>query len=121
MIEAMSPESARSFVSAWLAANCEQLGLRQLKLELADSPAKILSAWYETSDYLVDIAVWDHAFCLDILVMDQSSNNLVFSEAGSCESTAGLLARLNSFSTWFTTVRPGPNNSLKPTPLRGAA
>lgn len=107
MVEVMSPSSARGFVSAWLAANYKQLGLKQLKLEAADSPAKTLSAWYETSELLVDIAIWDHAFCLDILVFEQSSDDLVFSEAGSCEDTAGILARLNTFSSWLTAHTAG--------------
>ena len=102
MIAVTSPDSARNFVSAWLADNHEQLGLRQLKLEFAESPAPTLSAWYEIHEYLVDVAVWEHAFCLDILVLDKSSNALVFSEAGSCEHAAGLLARLSSFSDWLT-------------------
>ena len=101
MTTTASPTTARSFVSAWLKENSEELRLRQLKFEFAESPAKTLSAWYEANGFLVDIAVWDHAFCLDILVMEQPSNELVFSEAGSCENAAGLLARLNSFANWL--------------------
>ena len=107
MVAAMSPSTARGFVSAWLATNHEHLGLKQLKLEVAESPAKALSAWYETSEYLVDIAVWDHAFCLDILVLEQSSKDLVFSEAGSCEDIVGLSTRLSSFSSWLTAHAAG--------------
>lgn len=107
MIAVASPDNARNLVSDWLAENHEHLGLRQLKLELAESPAKALSAWYETPEYLVDIAVWDHAFCLDVLVMNQSSNTLVFSETGSCENATGLLDRLRSFSAWLTDNRSG--------------
>ncbi|PZU27778.1 MAG: hypothetical protein DI584_07975 [Stenotrophomonas sp.] len=102
MTETSSSETARAFVSAWLLANHEQLDLRQLKFEQLELPAKTLSTWYQTEDLLVDITVWDHAHCLDILVMEQPSNELVFSEAGSCESTAGLLARLNALSGWLT-------------------
>lgn len=107
MIESSNSTSARSFVSAWLADNHERLGLKQLKLETAELPAKTLSAWYETPGYLIDICVWDHAHCLDILVTEHSSNTLVFSEAGSCESTTDLLARLNSFSNWATAHAAG--------------
>ena len=107
MIESSNPTSARSYVSAWLADNHGRLGLKQLKLETAELPAKTLSAWYETPGYLIDICVWDHAHCLDILVTEQSSDALVFSEAGPCGDTTGLLARLNSFSSWATSHAAG--------------
>ena len=100
MIDISNPTSARSYVSTWLADNHERLGLRQIKSEIAEAPAKTLSVYYETTDFLIDICVWDHAHCLDILVFDQLSNALIFSEAGSCGSTSGLTTRLNSFSNW---------------------
>jgi hypothetical protein len=107
MVANLSPSTAIGFVSAWLAANYEQLSLKQLKFEVTDAHAKTLSAWYETPEYLVDIAVWDHAFCLDILVLDQSSQQLVFSEAGSCGDIVGLSTRLNSFTSWLTAHTAG--------------
>jgi hypothetical protein len=107
MIDVPNPTSARSYVSSWLGDNHERLGLRQIKSEITEVPAKTLIVWYETTDYLIDICVWDHAYCLDILVYDQSSAALVFSEAGPCESTSGLMTRLNSFSNWASSHAAG--------------
>jgi hypothetical protein len=100
MIESSSQDCARDYVSGWLALNHERLGLKQIKLERNELPAKTLSVWYEAPDYLIVICVWDHAHCLDILVIEASSGSFVFSAAGSCGSTAGLLERLTSFSNW---------------------
>ncbi|MBB6249397.1 hypothetical protein HDE80_004474 [Rhodanobacter sp. A1T4] len=101
MTESSSSVSARNYVSAWLATKHIQLGLKQLKLETTESPVFKLSAWYESPEFLVDISVWDRACCLDIQVMEKSSNQFVFSEAGACENTTGLLVRLNTFSNWL--------------------
>jgi hypothetical protein len=93
--------SARGYVSAWLVANHARLGLELKRLACAESPAQILSAWLETPELLVDVTAWDHACCLDILVLEKASGNTVFSEAGSCETTSGLKVRLLSLASWL--------------------
>ena len=107
MIELSSQDGARDYVSGWLALNHEQLGLKQIKLQRNELPAKTLSVSYEAPGYLIDICVWDHSYCLDILVMEQSSDSFVFSEAGSCGNTTGLLERLTSFSNWVSVHAAG--------------
>ena len=95
------PMNARRYVSAWLTVNHTQLGLELKKLALAESPAQTLSAWLETPKLLVDVTAWDHAYCLDILILEKASGNTVFSEAGSCETTSGLEVRLRSLASWL--------------------
>lgn len=106
MSEVIDKQSARNYVSEWLTANQKQLNLRQLKLEIVEKPAKKMSAQFETTAYLIDIAVWDNAFCLDILILEKSTNELCFSEAGSCLNNSGLLERLNAFSHWVSSHAP---------------
>ena len=93
--------SARSHVSDWLSLNQERLGLAQIKLESKESPVKFLGVWFETPTYLIDIAVWEYAYCLDILILKQVTGKQVFSEAGSCKDTRGLSERLCLFSNWM--------------------
>jgi hypothetical protein len=107
MIELSSQDCASDYVSDWLTLNHERLGLKQIKLERNELPAKTLSVWYEAPSYLIVISVWDHAHCLDILVIEESSDSFVFSEAGSCGSTTGLLERLTSFSNWTSVHTAG--------------
>jgi hypothetical protein len=107
MIELSGHASARNDVSSWLALNHEKLGLKQIKLERSELPVETISAWYEVSGYLVDICVWEHANCLDVLVYEQSSGSLVFREAGPCRGTTALLERLTSFSNWVAAHAAG--------------
>jgi hypothetical protein len=93
--------SARDYVSAWLVENHERLGLEMKRLARAESPAQILSGWFETPALLIDVTVWDHAYCLDILILEKASGNTVFSEGGSCETTSGLQVRLRSLASWL--------------------
>ena len=93
--------SARGYVSTWLLENHARLGLELKRLSRAETPAQILSAWLESPEFLVDVTAWEHAYCLDILILEKASGNTVFSEAGSCETTNGLQARLLSFAAWL--------------------
>jgi hypothetical protein len=107
MIELSSQDCARDYVSSWLALNENRLGFKEIKLERNELPAKTLAVWYEAPGYLIVICVWDHAYCLDILVIEESSGSFVFSEAGSCGGTTGLLERLTSFSNWASVHAAG--------------
>lgn len=120
MTEVRTLKSATETVSAWFEANASALGLAQLKRDRSESPAVTLSAWYEAPGLLVDVTAWDHAWCLDVLAFDAASDQLLFSEAGACESAEEILGRLEMFAAWLK-QQPGPNNSSKPTPLHGAA
>lgn len=100
MVAQSDTTTATSIVSEWLRENHQRLSLRQVKLETAETHGKTLSARYETSEHLIQICVWDHAHCLDILVFDQSCGALAYSEAGPCESLAGVSTRLKSFLNW---------------------
>ncbi len=59
--------------------------------------------WLYFQDYFADVCVWDHAFCLDILVFCESgSEDIVWSEAGSCGDEAALRARFLRFVDWMS-------------------
>jgi len=92
--------NACDYVSDWLVRNHERLGLKQIRLQRTEVPAPKFSAWYEANDCLVDICVWDHAHCLDILVLEKSSDSILLSEAGSCGDVEGLQKRLDLFANW---------------------
>jgi hypothetical protein len=76
--------------------------VEELKLERSEIHGAKMAAWYETTQFLVDISVWDHACCLDVQVLEESSDTIVFGEAGSWGNETGLAARLDSFKSWLT-------------------
>jgi hypothetical protein len=94
--------TARTQAGAWLAANTGHLGWDHIATKVDETPAAILAASYRTTRYLIDITVWDHAFCLDILVLNATTGEQLYSVGGSCENADGVLARLREFETWFT-------------------
>jgi hypothetical protein len=102
----MPNQIARDSVSSWLVSNMADLGLSQLKLERIDnSHTNALSAWYESPALLVDVMVWEHSYCLDILVLSKITGEQLFSAAGSCQSVAGLAERLGTFASWLSENR----------------
>lgn len=89
---------AVAHVINWISENIRRLGLQEMeRTHLAGR----LAAQYETPRHLISIRVWDHAYCLDILVFDQSTCEQVFSEAGPCDSIHGLQQRLDIFVNWM--------------------
>ena len=80
--------------------------LSQRNLERIDNlHTNALSAWYESPELLVDVMVWEHALCLDIIVLSKRTGTQLFSAGGSCESFAGLAARLRAFASWLADNR----------------
>lgn len=53
--------------------------------------------------YLIDISAWDHAFCLDILVLlnDESTEEPVWSAVGACDTVEGFEARFAQLVRWL--------------------
>jgi hypothetical protein len=95
------PTTARTQVGAWLAENSGRLGWDHTATKIDETPTAILVASYRTTRSLIDITVWDHAFCLDILVLSATTGEQLYSVGGSCENPHGVLARLREFETWF--------------------
>ena len=49
----------------------------------------------------MEICAWDHAFCLDIQVVDVKSGESRFPRAGNCESLQAFRQYLDEFLVWF--------------------
>ena len=105
MIIPSEKATARELVTSWFLLNHESLDLSQLKSESHETPAKTLSMQLETSNYLIDITVWDHFFCLDILVYGPDSDDPIFYAAGACETAQGINDRLLSLALWLRSKR----------------
>ena len=107
--------TARTQAGAWLAANSDRLGWNHIATKADETPAATLTVSYRTTRDLIDITVWDNAFCLDILVLNATTGEQLYSVGGSCENADGMLARLREFETWFTRARMPPNTSFERT------
>lgn len=90
------------FVNSWLNAYRGDLGLREIRRELRDIPARKLLAWYETADYVIDIAAWDQGRCLGIMVLDKQSDHMIYAVGGGCENDDEVYARLDAFVRWLS-------------------
>jgi hypothetical protein len=109
MVDLTNSSTARGLVATWLTDNHQRFGLRQIRMAVAEDPAQILTARYETPQHLLDICVWEHGFCLDILVFEQSSGETVFSAAGPCDCLTVMSDRLELLSNWVVGLHTAPN------------
>jgi len=100
-LNAAAIATARAQVSAWLEANSDQLGWNHVATNSVEMPAATLTATYQGAHNLVNVTVWDHAFCLDILVLDSRTGVQLYSVGGSCEDAIGLSNRLSEFKRWL--------------------
>jgi hypothetical protein len=85
----------------WFDSHAGELQTRGIELECQGEGNGKAVFWLYGPKYLVDVAVWNHAFCLDVLVMDSSTNEMVFSEAGECATSRGVYERLERFWAWY--------------------
>ena len=82
--------SARDHVVNWVRDNQDRIGSVPIKIQRNETPAKFLSIWFSTPKYLIDISTWDHAFCLDIVVVNLNTKKTDY---------CGVLPRLERFET----------------------
>jgi hypothetical protein len=96
------------YVKSWLNVYGRDLGLRQLKLELLEIPRRKLIAWYETSRHVIDIAVWEEAYCLGIMVLDKQTDSMIYAVGGACENDDEVYGRLDAFARWLSAHQEKP-------------
>jgi hypothetical protein len=85
----------------WINSHADALKARGVKIEPQGITNGKATFWLYGPRHLIDISVWDHAFCLDVLVMDSNTNEMVFSEAGACDTADGVRGRLKRFWSWY--------------------
>jgi hypothetical protein len=93
--------TARTEVAAWLSANSARLGWNHVETKLIDVPAATLAALYRTTRHFISITVWDHAFCMEILVLNASTGEQLHCDDGCHENSQYLLNRLAEFEAWL--------------------
>ena len=91
----------RDHVAAWLAVNQRRIGSAPIEFERKDSPAKILTALFQTQRYLISFCTWDHASALEIQVLNASTGKSEFLSDGPCADHASLTQRLEAFMQWL--------------------
>ena len=96
------------YVKSWLRAYGQDLGLREIKLEFQEVPAKKLVAWYETSRYVIDIAAWEQAYCLGIMVLDKQADSMIYASGGACGNDEEVYGRLDAFARWLSAHQERP-------------
>jgi hypothetical protein len=109
------------YVRHWLEAYRSGLGLQEIKLELQEVPLKKLVAWYETPRYVVDIAAWEQAYCLGIMVLDKETDSMIYAVGGACENDEEVYGRLDAFARWLSAHQDRPIKTALLTFLAEAA
>ena len=104
----LSSRGLTVYVKSWLNAYGRDLGLQQLKLELQEVPTRKLVGWYETSRYVIDIAAWEEAYCLGIMVLDKQTDSMIYALGGACEDDDEVYGRLDAFARWLSAHQEQP-------------
>ena len=88
----------------WFKNNTESFVARGIDLEFKDSGRGSAYVRLETKTHISELAVWDHASCLDIQIIDAKSEETRFPHTGECESKKLLENHLNEFVEWLQSV-----------------
>ena len=84
-------------VASWVAQHTEIIGGVRTKFAKDTTYGPKFCAWFESASHVIDIGAWDWTDCLDIQILDFTSGEIVFSEAGECDGPDGITARLERF------------------------
>jgi len=98
--------NAISTVDSWLATHANAIAERGVEVHQESRTESLAGIWLYCSKHLVDISVWNHAYCLDILVLDADDGTQVFSRAGSCQTAEGVTQRLEELWSWVIAEYP---------------
>lgn len=86
---------------SWFQANKELFISIGSELEFKDSGRGSGYVRLETESYLIELAAWDRAICLDIQFIEVKSEETHFPHTGYCESIEEFENQLNEFLVWF--------------------
>ena len=78
--------SSTTTLHSWFNKNKEYLASNCNELEFKDSGRGSACINLETKKYIISICAWDHAYCLDIEVLDLKTEQSNFLHVGSCAS-----------------------------------
>ena len=103
------PDKATDYVAAWIISHRNDIGGTQLRLIQQDEYGRTFCAEFETPRYFIQFCAWDHAVCLDILVLNKETGGDDYIVAGECNGISGLAERLDAFLHWLNVNAPNQN------------
>jgi hypothetical protein len=86
---------------SWLHSHAGEMHARSIEVERKGEAEGKATFWLYCPQHLVDVSVWNHGSCLDVFAFESKTNEMVFSEAGSCEKSHGVHERLDRFWSWY--------------------
>lgn len=86
---------------SWHQENEESFRSAGAEPEFKDSGRGSACVRMQTDAYLMEICAWDHAFCLDIRIVEKTPRETTFPRGGSCESMDDCRDYLDEFMVWF--------------------
>jgi len=92
---------AVSFLNSWFQKNHKLFDRHSVVSEYMDTGNGSALVRLTSARYLAEICVWDHASCIDIQILDVSSEKSTFPHVGECKDRLELEAELNKFIEWF--------------------
>jgi len=95
------PQTPTDYVANWIATHQREIGGSPIKFDRREEHSSALNAGFETPKFLIDICAWDHACCLDILVLNKKSGGTDYMVCGECDGLLGLAQRLETFLRWL--------------------
>ena len=89
------------FLKSWFQKNEALFKNQDVASEYTDSGHGSASVRLESDRYIADLCSWNHASCLDIQIIDFSSEESIFPHVGECETKLEFENQLNKFIEWF--------------------
>lgn len=91
---------AVALLKAWFQVHHGFFENNNIKSELKDTGHGSAFVRLESPQYMAEVCVWDHASCMDVQILDISTEKSTFPHVGECTTRLDFESELSKFLDW---------------------
>lgn len=100
---------AVAYLKTWFQEHQGLFSNRRMNPEFKDSGHGSAYVRLDSTRYMAEICVWDHASCLDVQILEKSTEESTFPHVGECKTKVDFEYELSKFLDW---LKDGERNSI---------
>ena len=91
---------AVALLKAWFQEHHGVFDSNKIKSELKDTGHGSALVRLESTHYMAEVCVWDHASCMDVQILEISTEKSTFPHVGQCTTRLEFESELSKFLDW---------------------
>jgi hypothetical protein len=91
---------AVALLKDWFQEHHGLFNSKKIKSELKDTGHGSALVRFESTKYMAEVCVWDHASCMDAQILEISTEKSTFPHVGECTTRTEFESELSKFLDW---------------------